>query len=142
MIEEAIQIVDEDGTGEIDFDEFVKLMKHLRQSEGFTRKEIKVFKESFAKADVDGSGEISTLELGKLLRWLGYPTNYDPQCKLVDEVDVDGSKEIDFGEFLKLLRKYRNEEAEASLASWNQRKVNSRYPPGEEPEDYEPDAIG
>merc|ERR1719199_2089481 len=109
-IEEAVGMVDKDGTGEISFDEFFKLMQHLRKTEGFTAEEIGTFTKLFQKFDVDDSGEISTLELSHILRNLGYPTSIDVLQGLIAEVDVDGSGEIDIGELLKLLRKYRNRE--------------------------------
>jgi Ca2+-binding EF-hand superfamily protein len=109
-IDEAVEMVDKDGTGDISFDEFFKLMQHLRKTEGFTKDEIATFTNLFNKFDVDGSGEISTLELSQILRNLGYPTSVDVLQGLVTEVDVDGSGEIDIGELLKLLRKYRNRE--------------------------------
>merc|ERR1712196_170509 len=109
-IEEAVAVVDKDGTGEISFDEFFKLMQHLRKTEGFTAEEIGTFTKLFQKFDVDDSGEISTLELSQILRNLGYPTSVDVLQGLIAEVDVDGSGEIDIGELLKLLRKYRNRE--------------------------------
>merc|ERR1719171_394291 len=67
-IDEAVTIVDKDGTGEISFDEFFKLMQHLRKTEGFTQEEIDTFTKLFQKFDVDDSGEISTLELSHILR--------------------------------------------------------------------------
>merc|ERR1719387_3350035 len=67
-IDEAVEMVDKDGTGDISFDEFFKLMQHLRKTEGFTKDEIATFTNLFNKFDVDGSGEISTLELSQILR--------------------------------------------------------------------------
>jgi len=121
-IEEAVAHVDKDGTGEINFDEFFTLMQYLRKTEGFTKKEIHEFKQLFLKFDVDGSGEISTLELGPVLRNLGYPTSMNLQLGLVAEVDVDGSGEIDMGELLKLLRKYRNHELQKTEVLFNEHK--------------------
>ncbi len=48
----------------------------------------------FKKLDVDGSGEISILELGLVLRNLGYPSSVTVLAGLVAEVDVDGSGEV------------------------------------------------
>merc|ERR1719456_626542 len=121
-IDEAVNHVDKDGTGEINFDEFFTLMQYLRKTEGFTKKEIHEFKGLFLKFDVDGSGEISTLELGPVLRNLGYPTSMNLQLGLVAEVDVDGSGEIDMGELLKLLRKYRNHELQKTEVLFNEHK--------------------
>jgi Ca2+-binding EF-hand superfamily protein len=131
-IEEAVQHVDKDGTGEINFDEFFTLMQYLRKTEGFTKKEIQQFKTLFLRFDVDGSGEISTLELGPVLRNLGYPTSMNLQQGLISEVDVDGSGEIDMGELLKLLRKYRNHELQQTERLFRE---HCKKPAEEEAED-------
>ena len=70
---EAVALVDVDHSGEISFDEFFKLMQHLRVTEGFTQAEIANFKEMFDRYDIDGSGEISSMELARCLREQGYP---------------------------------------------------------------------
>jgi Ca2+-binding EF-hand superfamily protein len=109
-IQEAVEEVDKDGTGEISFDEFFSLMKFIRKTEGFTKGEREQLHTLFSKFDIDGSGEISTLELSAALRAIGYPTSLTVLQNLVQEVDVDGSGEIDEGEFFKLIRKYKNRE--------------------------------
>jgi calmodulin len=113
-VSEAVDEVDSDKTGEINFDEFFALMKFLRKTEGFTKAERDQLHALFAKFDIDGSGEISTLELSGALRAIGYPTSLDILQGLVTEVDVDGSGEIDEGEMIKLIRKYKNREMDES----------------------------
>lgn len=111
MVTEAISIVDQDGTGEINFEEFMHLMKVYRETEGFTRIERKEFKDIFNKYDRDRSGEISIIELGSVLRYLGMICELATQQELVSKVDVDGSGEVDFMEFLKIMRLHREREA-------------------------------
>jgi len=43
MIQEALAAVDGDGTGTVDFEEFLQLLTIYRYSEGFTRKEVRAF---------------------------------------------------------------------------------------------------
>lgn len=109
-VEEALAHVDREQRGEIRYGGFLELLDFLRKTEGFTQAEIAEFKEHFVKFDKDGSGEIATEEMGPLLRYLGYPTSTHLLQGLVSDVDVDASGEIDFVEFLKLLRKFRNRE--------------------------------
>merc|ERR1719160_329904 len=109
-IREAVEIVDLDGSGSVSFDEFFKMMGHLRITEGFTKAEVASFQAMFDRYDIDGSGEISSMELARCLREQGYPTSLDVLQQIVSEVDVDGSGEIEFSELLKLMRKYRNRE--------------------------------
>ena len=56
-VAEAVQMVDKDGSGEIDFDEFVLFMQYLRKTEGFTQAEIEEFQRLFNKFDIEGSAE-------------------------------------------------------------------------------------
>merc|ERR1719171_1696029 len=56
-IKEAVELVDFDQSGTVSFDEFFKMMQHLRITEGFTNAEAENFKEMFNRYDIDGSGE-------------------------------------------------------------------------------------
>merc|ERR1719247_2193522 len=52
-IAEAVALVDMDGGGTVDFDEFFRLMQYLRTTEGFTKAEVTTFKEMFDQYDLD-----------------------------------------------------------------------------------------
>merc|ERR1719478_900643 len=45
-----------------------------------------------------------------MLRWLGFPSTMELQQELMAEVDIDRSGFLDFDEFLKVMRKYRDTE--------------------------------
>ncbi|KAI3988112.1 hypothetical protein MKX01_011901 [Papaver californicum] len=60
------------------------------------------FEEVFKKFDVDGDGKISYVELGSILRSLGYEATAEELEVMVKEVDSDGDGFIDLNEFLEL----------------------------------------
>merc|ERR1719191_48106 len=106
MIAEAMAVVDVDGSGELGFDEFCKLLKIYRDTNGFTKVEVRNLTEVFSSFDRQGDGEVNTVELGNMLRYLGYAPTFD-QCRaLGHQVDIDGSGEISYQEFLKAVRRY------------------------------------
>eukprot|EP00746_Dinoflagellata_sp_MGD_P001314 gnl/MRDRNA2_/MRDRNA2_102477_c0_seq1.p1 gnl/MRDRNA2_/MRDRNA2_102477_c0~~gnl/MRDRNA2_/MRDRNA2_102477_c0_seq1.p1 ORF type:complete len:815 (-),score=191.95 gnl/MRDRNA2_/MRDRNA2_102477_c0_seq1:156-2600(-) len=93
------------------FEDFWKVLQIFRSREGFQLSEVSEFYETFDKFDKNMSGEIDTLEFGRILAWLGYPSSPERRSQLWKQVDVDGSGCLDKGEFLKVLRLYREEEA-------------------------------
>jgi len=104
---------DERGLGKVerlDFNDFYMMLSCLRKREGFLRSEFEDFRHAFAAHDVDGSGAVDVVELGGALRWLGYPVTVEVQQELMYDVDVDRSGEIDFDEFLKIMRWYKEGE--------------------------------
>mmetsp|Transcript_3328 Transcript_3328/g.5176 ORF Transcript_3328/g.5176 Transcript_3328/m.5176 type:complete len:152 (+) Transcript_3328:77-532(+) len=70
-----------------------------------TNEEIEDYKEAFDNFDKDRNGEIDQVELGIVMRSLGYsPT--DKQLKdMMLQVDTDGNGVISFNEFVDMMRK-------------------------------------
>mmetsp|Transcript_14173 Transcript_14173/g.32094 ORF Transcript_14173/g.32094 Transcript_14173/m.32094 type:complete len:1159 (-) Transcript_14173:19-3495(-) len=94
-------------------------VQRYRDHEGFLLSEIEEFKAIFNDFDRNGSNSIDVIEAGGVLRWLGYPSNLDKQQELMIEVDVDGSGAIDFDEFLKLVRKFLEQERNSVKAAFS-----------------------
>merc|ERR1712232_615905 len=67
------------------------------------------FRETFLKR-ADPSGSANVVQLGGVTRWLGFRLSLEELQDLVALVDTDGSGEIDFDEFLKIIRKYKEDE--------------------------------
>ena len=61
------------------------------------------FQAAFNIFDSDGGGEISTRELLKVFKMLGFTPTKDELDEIVEVVDQDGSGEIDFDEFLIMM---------------------------------------
>lgn len=94
----------------LEFSQLWQLLQVFRRRGGFSASEDVELKSAFARYDADSSGELSTREVGKGLRMLGYAMPVNQQDELIKKVDVDGSGVLDFEEFRSLMRIYREDE--------------------------------
>jgi len=100
-IQEMITMIDENGDGEIDFDEFLNLMR-LRMGESGEDAEQKL-KDVFDVFDADGSGGIDRDEMRALMKKLAQSLTEEEITAIMEEVDADGDGEISFEEFKALM---------------------------------------
>eukprot|EP00930_Biecheleria_cincta_P019218 TRINITY_DN14728_c0_g4_i1.p1 TRINITY_DN14728_c0_g4~~TRINITY_DN14728_c0_g4_i1.p1 ORF type:complete len:1144 (+),score=192.45 TRINITY_DN14728_c0_g4_i1:94-3525(+) len=98
----------------IGLSEVFLFLEVYRRREGMDRAQIMELESAFHKYDREGQGEMNVLDVGKVLRWLGYAVSFDVQQRLVKEVDVDQSGSLDIAEMRKLARIFREKE----LLSW------------------------
>lgn len=98
-IEEMVDDADEDGSGSINFQEFVGLMLKKQQG-GQTREEIK---QAFRVFDKDGSGYVSSSELKMVMSKLGVNFTDDELNEMVLEADIDGDGQVCFEEFYNMM---------------------------------------
>lgn len=92
---------DQDGSGELDFSEFLELMEKFYHT---------VYFRIFHDHDADNSGSLSTSELNDVLEELtkvGFCADAKEAHRLFDSADHDGDGHLDFPEFCSLLEKYR-----------------------------------
>jgi len=94
-----IQSVDDNGDGEIDFDEFLILMKSRIGSQDADEE----LKEAFRVFDTDDSGEIDKKELKRLMKKLGQKLSEAELDAMMAEVDTNGDGVISFEEFKALM---------------------------------------
>ncbi|KAK8728571.1 hypothetical protein OTU49_009021 [Cherax quadricarinatus] len=101
-LQEVISETDEDGSGEIEFEEFVQLAAKFlsEEDEEALKKELK---EAFRIYDKGGNGYITTQVLRDILSELDNRLTEDNLDAIIDEVDEDGSGTIDFNEFMKMM---------------------------------------
>jgi len=92
------------------FREFFDFVMMYCQRDGFSSTEVEEFDRVFQRFDEDNSREVDVLELGNVLRYLGYNTNIDDIHLHVTEVDANESGELGFPEFLRLMRRHRQDE--------------------------------
>uniref|UniRef100_A0A7S1PFY3 Calmodulin n=1 Tax=Percolomonas cosmopolitus TaxID=63605 RepID=A0A7S1PFY3_9EUKA len=98
-LQDMINEVDADGSGTIDFAEFLNLMgRKMRDTD--TEEEIN---EAFKVFDKDGNGYISAAELRHVMTNLGEKLTDEEVDEMIREADVDGDGSINYEEFVKLM---------------------------------------
>ncbi len=106
-LDEMMKRADEDGSGTIDFEEFLKLMSGNLEA----RAENDELREAFTVFDRDGDGTISAKELRFIMMNLGEKLNEDELKHMMSIVDKDGDGEISYEEFsammIKVIRKVK-----------------------------------
>jgi Ca2+-binding EF-hand superfamily protein len=100
-IYQMIKDIDKDGSGAIDFDEFLDMMT-AKMSDKDTKEDInKVFK----LFDDDTSGKISMKNLKRVARELGETMNDAELQEMIDRADTDQDGEISPDEFYLIMTK-------------------------------------
>merc|ERR1712212_1157111 len=98
-LEECIKIVDADGGGSVDIDEFLELMRTKTKE---AQDEVEV-KEAFRILDKDGKGEIHTDVIKEILMKLDDNLTDADLNEMIAEIDEDGSGWVDYDEFKGLM---------------------------------------
>ncbi|KAG7384497.1 Allograft inflammatory factor 1-like [Phytophthora pseudosyringae] len=112
-VQGLIKAVDTDGNGEVDFDEFLHLLRKQQDKNQYSAsltlallfgpKELTKLKQQFMVLDLDGSGDIDEHELQQLVKKLGRRAEEFDLPAMLREVDADGSGSIGFNEFLQIV---------------------------------------
>ncbi|XP_054290335.1 troponin C, isoallergen Bla g 6.0101-like [Macrosteles quadrilineatus] len=106
QLQEIVQEVDVDGSGELEFEEFCILASKFLTLEEEDSDDLMVqdLKVVFRFYDREENGFITTDDFKDLLREID-PTMTERELQgVVDEIDLDGSGTLDFEEFVKALR--------------------------------------
>merc|ERR1712042_18755 len=98
-LDECIKIVDADGGGSVDIDEFLELMRTKTKE---AQDEVEV-KEAFRILDKDGKGEIHTDVIKEILMKLDDGLTDADLNEMIAEIDDDGSGWVDYDEFKGLM---------------------------------------
>lgn len=99
QLQECIEAVDGDGSGFIDFDEFLALMaKKTKEAE-----DEQELREAFRVFDKNNRGVIDVNDLKIIFNALDPDMPDEEIDQIITEVDEDGSGTVDFEEFLKLM---------------------------------------
>ena len=118
-IQDIMDKLDKDGTGALEFKEFLNLTHNIKNAEpldfdptlntsNLTDEEQEQIKDKFLLFDADGSGSISKEELGAAMRYMGQnPTEAEVQ-KMLETLDKDGTSVLEFPEFLTLMGQIKN----------------------------------
>lgn len=94
-LQDMVNEVDKDGTGSIDFPEFLAMMA-MKINEQNAEDEIR---EAFKVFDGDGNGFINRQELAIVMMNLGEKLTTDEISSMIEEADIDGDGQINYEEF-------------------------------------------
>ena len=112
QIADIEEFVDDDGSGEIDFDEFVKLMERSTNTENAKaiqeNKEIsRDWRTAFDIFDADRDGLLSAEDLASSLKSFGRVLSRAEAQAMIDDVDVNNNGCITLNEFINKLESIR-----------------------------------
>ncbi|XP_023016536.1 troponin C at 41C [Leptinotarsa decemlineata] len=102
MLKEIIDEVDEDGSGELEFEEFITLASRFMVEEDAEAMQQEL-KEAFRLYDKEGNGYITTSTLKEILKELDDKITSDELDMMIAEIDADGSGTVDFDEFMEVM---------------------------------------
>ncbi|KAL7639024.1 UNVERIFIED_CONTAM: hypothetical protein RMT77_010558 [Armadillidium vulgare] len=102
ILAQIIEEVDVDGSGELEFNEFVMLATKFMNEEDEEEMK-KELKEAFRLYDRNSQGFIPTGVLREILKELDDKLTPEELDGIIDEVDEDGSGTIDFDEFMEMM---------------------------------------
>ncbi|XP_045474280.1 troponin C, isoallergen Bla g 6.0101-like [Harmonia axyridis] len=102
MLNEIIAEVDADGSGELEFEEFITLASRFMVEEDAEAMQQEL-KEAFRLYDKEGNGYITTSTLKEILKELDDNLTSDELDMIITEIDTDGSGTVDFDEFMEVM---------------------------------------
>jgi len=104
----------------ISFDGFVQLVRCVQAQEGFMLTERQELKLMFERFDQEQKGELTRRMCLDLLRYAhGMSLRVDVVNRIIDEADANGNDTMDFGEFLIVMRGYREIEVAQDRQAYN-----------------------
>lgn len=95
QLSDLVKKYDTNGDGDIDFEEFAKLMAESDVAETAR------FAQLFKSIDTDSSGSVSVSELRTALENKGVGLSEQQLQQMIQYADTDGNGELSFEEFLK-----------------------------------------
>ncbi|KAH0953085.1 hypothetical protein HN011_002884 [Eciton burchellii] len=101
-LQEIIKEVDEDGSGELEFEEFCTLAARFLVEEDSEAMQQEL-REAFRLYDREGNGYITTEVFRDILHELDDKLSPEELDMIIEEVDTDGSGTLDFDEFMEVM---------------------------------------
>ena len=102
-LQEILEEIDEDGSGEIEFGEFCQLCAKFLVEEPDEETMKAELKDAFRMYDKEGNGFISTGQIREILKEVDPNIKDEDLDDVIDEIDEDGSGNLDFEAFCKLI---------------------------------------
>merc|ERR1712002_1456007 len=102
-LQELLEEIDEDGSGQIEFEEFCQLCATFLVEDPDIETMKRGLKDAFRIYDKEGLGYITTETLRGLISELLAPLSDEELEGILEELDEDGSGSMDFDEFCEMM---------------------------------------
>ena len=102
-LKEILEEIDEDGSGEIEFEEFCQLCAKFLIEEPDEETMKTELKEAFRVYDKEANGFITTDQLREIIAELDTRLTKEDLDGIIEEIDEDGSGTMDFDEFCAMM---------------------------------------
>lgn len=102
-LKEILEEIDEDGSGEIEFEEFCQLCAKFLIEEPDEETMKHELKEAFRVYDKEANGFITTDTLREIISELDTRLTPEDLDGIIEEIDEDGSGTMDFDEFCAMM---------------------------------------
>merc|ERR550537_1215355 len=99
-IDKMVRDVDDDGSGSVDFPEFLDMMAHKI----LNRDPIEEINKAFKLFDDDNTGKVTFKNLKRVAKELGERLTDEELQEMIDEADRDGDGEVNNDEFQRIMR--------------------------------------
>lgn len=93
----------EDHPG-LDISEMWRFMKVYRNREGLSKTEVEEIEQGYLRCGFDPTTEVNAMQIGKIVRSIGYMISFDTMQNFIAKVDINNSGDLDSREFRKLIR--------------------------------------
>ncbi|XP_032114109.1 calmodulin-like protein 3 [Sapajus apella] len=98
-LQDMMREIDQDGSGTVDFPEFLRMMaRKMRDTD--SEEEIR---EAFRVFDKDGNGLVSASELRHIMTRLGEKLSDEEVDEMIRAADTDGDGQVNYEEFVRML---------------------------------------
>merc|ERR1711992_442124 len=102
-LKEILEEIDEDGSGEIEFEEFCQLCAKFLIEEPDEETMKAELKEAFRCFDKEANGLITTDQLREIIAEVDTKLTSEDLDGIIEEIDEDGSGTMDFDEFCAMM---------------------------------------
>merc|ERR1719240_1532727 len=100
-IDKMVRDVDDDGSGSVDFPEFLDMMAHKI----LNRDPVEEINKAFKLFDDDNTGKVTFKNLKRVAKELGERLTDEELQEMIDEADRDGDGEVNNDEFQRIMKK-------------------------------------
>jgi Ca2+-binding EF-hand superfamily protein len=100
-IDKMVRDVDDDGSGSVDYPEFLDMMAHKL----LNRDPVAEINKAFKLFDDDNTGRVTFKNLKRVAKELGERLTDEELQEMIDEADRDGDGEVNNDEFQRIMKK-------------------------------------